>query len=328
MRRMSFNGITFNVIDALLALVVLLGAFGGWRRGFVVATLELVTLLASVLLAFLGYRYVAAFAEAQWPALGVWAAPVSFLASFVLLLLLIGALTRGLARAVPQRAHAHGFNRFLGLAPGIANGLVNATVIALLLLTVPLTDGLSKLAREGALAGRLGAPAQWLEAQLAPIFDPAVQRTLQAITVPPQSRASIPLRFQVANPRPRPDLEARMLQMVNAERAKRGLEPLRPDPQLVEVARGHSRDMFDRGYFSHVSPDGGTLAERMRKGEARYFVAGENLALAPTLDIAHQGLMDSPGHRANILRPQFGRLGVGVLDGGRYGLMVTQNFRN
>jgi uncharacterized protein YkwD len=319
---------SFNLLDVLLALVVLLGAFGGWRRGFVVASLELVTLLASVLLALLGYRYVAEFAEAQWPGLGVWAAPVSFLASFVMLLIVIGALMRGLSRTVPQRAHAHGFNRFLGLAPGALNGLINATIIALLLLTLPLADGLSRLAREGALASRLTVPAQWLEAQLAPIFDPAVQRTLQAITVPPQSRASIPLRFQVATPRPRPDLEARMLDMVNAERARRGLAPLKPDPQLVEVARGHSRDMFGRGYFSHVTPEGGTLAERMRKSEARYFVAGENLALAPTLDIAHQGLMDSPGHRANILRPQFGRLGVGVLDGGRYGLMVTQNFRN
>lgn len=319
---------SLNLVDGLLALIVLLGIFSGWRRGFVVATLELVTLLASALLALIGYGYVAAFAQTQWPALGVWAAPVSFLASFVLLLLVFGALTRALARAVPQRAHAHGFNRFLGLAPGAANGLINATVIALLLLTVPLADGLSKLARAGALASRLAVPAQWLEAQLATIFNPAVHRTLQAITVPPQSRASIPLHFQVANPRPRPDLEARMLEMVNAERAKRGLEPLKPDPQLVEVARGHSRDMFGRGYFSHVSPEGGTLAERMRKGDARYFLAGENLALAPTLDMAHQGLMDSPGHRANILRPQFGRLGVGVLDGGRYGLMVTQNFRN
>lgn len=319
---------TFNLVDALLAAIVLLGAFGGWRRGFVRSTLELVTLVASVLLAFLAYPRLAAFVQAQWPALGVWAAPLGFLACFVALLIVIGALTGSLGRAMPQRAHAHGFNRFLGLAPGAVNGLVHATVVALLLLTVPLFDGLSRLARDGTLAGRLAVPAQWLEARLAPIFDPAVQRTLQAITVPPESRASIPLRFQVANPRPRPDLEARMLDMVNAERAERGLSPLKADLQLAEVARGHSRDMLGRGYFSHVSPEGGSLAQRMRKSDARYLVAGENLAFAPTLEVAHQGLMDSPGHRANILRPQFGRLGVGVLDGGRYGLMVTQNFRN
>jgi uncharacterized protein YkwD len=97
---------------------------------------------------------------------------------------------------------------------------------------------------------------------------------------------------------------------------------------MAEVARAHSRDMFARGYFSHVSPDGGKLSERIRQRELRYLLAGENLALAPTLPMAHQGLMNSPGHRANILRPHFGRLGIGVLDGGAHGLMVTQNFRN
>jgi uncharacterized protein YkwD len=66
----------------------------------------------------------------------------------------------------------------------------------------------------------------------------------------------------------------------------------------------------------------------MRRGGLKSRAAGENLALARTLPMAHQGLMDSPGHRANILRPAFGRVGIGILDGGRYGLMVTQNFRN
>jgi uncharacterized protein YkwD len=66
----------------------------------------------------------------------------------------------------------------------------------------------------------------------------------------------------------------------------------------------------------------------MQAGKVSYLLAGENLALAQTVPIAHRGLMNSPGHRANILRPQFGRLGVGVLDGGRFGLMITENFRN
>jgi uncharacterized protein YkwD len=66
----------------------------------------------------------------------------------------------------------------------------------------------------------------------------------------------------------------------------------------------------------------------MRRDNVRFSTAGENLALAPTVQIAHTGLMNSPGHRANILRPQFGRVGIGIMDGGRRGLMVTQNFRN
>ena len=52
----------------------------------------------------------------------------------------------------------------------------------------------------------------------------------------------------------------------------------------------------------------------------------ENLALAPNVDIAHKGLMNSPGHRANILSPSFGRVGIGVIDGGGYGKMFAQEF--
>lgn len=66
----------------------------------------------------------------------------------------------------------------------------------------------------------------------------------------------------------------------------------------------------------------------MRRGKLRFAAAGENLALGRTLPMAHKGLMDSPGHRANMLRPAFGRVGIGIADRGRYGLMVTQNFRD
>lgn len=66
----------------------------------------------------------------------------------------------------------------------------------------------------------------------------------------------------------------------------------------------------------------------MRESEVRFRTAGENLALAPSVPIAHTGLMNSPGHRANILQSGFGRVGIGILDGGKRGLMVTQNFRN
>jgi uncharacterized protein YkwD len=66
----------------------------------------------------------------------------------------------------------------------------------------------------------------------------------------------------------------------------------------------------------------------MKAHNINYIAAGENLALAQTVEIAHMGLMNSPGHRANILNPKFGRIGIGIMDGGIYGIMVTQNFRN
>jgi uncharacterized protein YkwD len=86
--------------------------------------------------------------------------------------------------------------------------------------------------------------------------------------------------------------------------------------------------MFIRGYFSHYTPEGKDSFDRMRGAGIKFLQAGENLALAQTLSIAHQGLMNSPGHRENILRPMFGRIGIGVYDGGIRGLMISQEFKH
>ena len=84
--------------------------------------------------------------------------------------------------------------------------------------------------------------------------------------------------------------------------------------------------MFARGYFSHYTPEGLTPFDRMAQGDAYFTYAGENLALAPNVTIAMQGLMQSLGHRANILSANFGKIGVGVIDGGIYGQMFCQEF--
>ena len=119
-----------------------------------------------------------------------------------------------------------------------------------------------------------------------------------------------------------------MLDLINQERISRGIKPLKADPELVPVARADAADMFARGYFSHYTPEGEDPFQRMTDAGIKFRTAGENLALAPTLQIAHTGLMNSPGHRANILNPNFGRVGIGIMTGGRRGIMVGQEFRN
>jgi uncharacterized protein YkwD len=317
-----------NPVDILLLVIVLVGALAGWARGFLYSALDLVTLAASLAAAFIGWREVSEWVGQAAPAMGVWIAPLSFVGIFLLVHFVLGTAVLKLTLRLPRGVHQNIGNKLLGVLPGTVNGAVHAVVAAVLLLTLPLGARIGSWATGSALASRFAAPAEWVEVQLAPIFNPAVQRTLQALVVKPDSRESIPLRFRVASAPPRPELEQRMLELVNAERRAAGLKPLKADSEMTEVARRHSGDMLARGYFSHVSPDGKDLGDRMQQARVGYLAAGENLALAPTLSSAHAGLMRSPGHRANILRPQFGRLGIGILDGGRHGLMVTQAFRN
>ena len=170
--------------------------------------------------------------------------------------------------------------------------------------------------------------SEWANRKLAPVFDEAIRQTINSLTVKPGSDERINLTFKINNAVARPNYEAEMLQMINAERQKRGLKPLVADPEMQQVARAHSQDMFAKGYFAHDNLEGKDPFDRIRAANIHFRAAGENLALAQTVEIAHVNLMNSPGHRANILNPSFGRVGIGILDGGFYGLMISQEFRD
>lgn len=120
--------------------------------------------------------------------------------------------------------------------------------------------------------------------------------------------------------------EQQMLSLINKERTSRGLSALKVNSTLTQVARAHSRDMINRGFFSHNNPDGKSPFDRMKAAGVTYYTAGENIAGAPSVQSAHTNLMNSSGHRANILNSKFTEIGIGVVDGGRYGKMFTQNF--
>jgi uncharacterized protein YkwD len=154
-----------------------------------------------------------------------------------------------------------------------------------------------------------------------------------------------------------------VIRFTNEQREKEGLEPVQPDAPLREVATSHSRDMAQRGYFSHTSerddaPDI-PFGERVSLEKLGYRRTGENIALQPivesreietltsssgettqtvTLHFASyeelarktvQGWMNSPGHRKNILTPEFNAIGIGIATGEREGTpytYITQNF--
>lgn len=120
--------------------------------------------------------------------------------------------------------------------------------------------------------------------------------------------------------------EQQMLNLVNAERTKNGLAPLQIDMELVRLARMKSADMIAKNYFSHTSPTYGSPFDMMNSAGIAYRTAGENLAGAGSVTSAHTNLMNSSGHRANILNSAFTHIGIGIIDGGPYGKMFTQMF--
>ena len=323
---------SFNIIDLCLVLLIILMVLNGWRRGFLRGALDLLSWSVGLLAALRFYPAVARFIGNQfnwWS--DVWDRPVAFILIALITGVCIEFVGYALLTHLREDVHERRWNQILGVVPALASALITAAIVSALLLAIPLNEGIRERARESPLVNHLAVYTERLEVLLHPVsadLAEAIAETFNFLTIRPESSERVTLPYKVADTRPRADLEARMLELVNRERVAAGLKPLAADPQLTEVARSHSTDMFSRGYFAHDTPEGQDPFDRMRESGVRFITAGENLALAPTVQVAHTGLMNSPGHRANILNKDFGRVGIGIMDGGIRGLMVSQEFRN
>jgi uncharacterized protein YkwD len=130
-----------------------------------------------------------------------------------------------------------------------------------------------------------------------------------------------------------------LLQLINDSRADAGRNPLAFDAELVSAAGKHSDWMVAKDVFSHTGAGGSSASARMTADGYTWRAAGENIAYisgsgAATIDAAdverlHSILMNSPGHRANILSDTFTEIGIGITQGdykGRPAIFVTEDF--
>lgn len=110
-------------------------------------------------------------------------------------------------------------------------------------------------------------------------------------------------------------IEREVARLVNLERQKAGLAPLTFSEELARVARIKSQDMADKNYFSHTSPTYGDPFQMMRSFGIKFGYAGENIAKGyRSAESVMNGWMNSSGHRANILNPNFNKIGVGYVE--------------
>ena len=317
-----------NYVDLILILIISISAYAGWRHGFIFSLAELINWTGSLAVGFMIYPYLSAFFTKVFETESFWTTPLLFIASIILARLLLGVILDNLLKSVPASAHNQTANKLFGIVPGTANGLIFAALLSIVISGIPLGNNFSEEAQNSSLAFNLTSHTRWIENKARPVFRDMVNESGAIFTIHPETNKLIKLPFKLNTSQARPDLEARMLVLINHERAERKLKPLKADPLLRQVSREHSIDMFRRGYFSHHTPEGSDPFDRIRKANISFMIAGENLALSPDLKTAHSGLMESPGHKANILHRDFGRVGIGIIDGGVNGIMVTQNFRN
>lgn len=336
---LSIKQLGLNWVDFVIVLVFFFYGIEGFAVGFIVAFFDLLSFALSFVVALKFYSLFGELLVENFSmplgfanALGFF---IAAMLSEIVFNLLFRVLFKKMAKFFPDvdrsspnmpLAYLASANKLLGFLPGIASSVILLSFLLTVIISLPFSPFLKQAVSESKLGNPLVAKTQGVEKKLNEVFGGAVNDTLNFLTVKPQSEEFVKLNFKTTAVSVDETSERTMVLMLSRERTKRGLTPLVVDEKLRELARAYSKDMFARGYFSHYTPEGTSPFDRMAASDIVFEYAGENLALAPNTELAMQGLMQSPGHRANMLNENFRKVGIGVMDGGIYGKMFTQEF--
>lgn len=319
----------FNWVDWVIVGVVGYYALLGWEAGFSPLITSFISFVAAVWAAIFWQAPVAGFLTDKFGIASTWSIVLSYILIAFVVQEVVVEMLQALMSRIPKHIRESTFVDWLGAVVSALNGLIIIAFLLLVIQALPLRGTVKADVRSSRIGGVLVRTIE----KYGPIQSALEEVRAGAqkfFTIEPTSKKRITLDV---SPKPtdfRVDASAenKMLNLVNAERAKAGAPALVMDVNIVSVTRAHSRDMFERKYFSHYSPEGKDAGDRMTAGGASFTYAGENLAYAPDVETAHQGLMGSSGHKRNILDPQFRRVGIGIIATDSWGIIVTQNFAN
>lgn len=320
------------VVDLILIIFLLLYLIDGYRRGFLMLIFELLGTVASFYLAWLWGAKIG-----EWIAeVASFAAPaqrlIGFIAVWLILQLLYLAISTFVYPKIPPIIRFSLANRLLGLFPSLGKGLIVAAICLTLMVILPIKWPMRTIILNSALGGPLVAKTQQWQQKFVKTYSEEITQTLTFLTTTPivrrtdEKHETLSLHFKTSETTIDTRAQQLMLDLVNKERISNNLPALTASETLRAVAKAHGEDMLAQGYFSHYSLDGKDPFDRMDEAKISYLTAGENLAFAPTVQLAHSGLMNSPKHRDNILFPKFGRVGIAAIDAGFYGMMFVQVF--
>ena len=317
-----------NWVDLVILAVILSFAVEGQRRGFFVQVFDIFGFAVSLLASLNFYPQSAQILIRFFNLPKIAANPVGFLLVWVVVETLFFSIFSQIFRKLIFKFARNPVNRSFGILPASANALLFLSFLLLFVVSLPIRPDIKKDVFDSKIGSVLVDKASSLEKPFNSIFGPIAKQSLTFLTVRPEEKGTIPLEFTQSQLTVDRISEQKMFDLVNQERIRVGVKPLAWNEEQAGVGRAHSKDMFERGYFSHYSPEGKDVGDRLEEADIAYTIAGENLALAPDVIRAHNGLMNSEGHRRNILDPAFRKLGIGAIDGGIYGKMFTQVFTN
>lgn len=316
-----------NYIDYLIIAFLLIALIRGFSRGAIIVILDLVGFGVSIWLTILTAPYFELAVKRLVPLSDQVLRAAAFLVAY-LVAQTLWSVVSWLVLKIVHRFEGSLVNRLIGVFMSLFYTAALVGILLILVKSLPLDKQYREIVERSRLAPQIARLVEPLRPTVEKTLKTAIDQVTKFITIQPKSGERLNLHLSPGKLVENPAGEQAMLALVNQERATVGVKALQYDDQLRDVARAHAQDMWQRRYFSHVSPDGQDPFGRLEQAKVQFVTAGENLALAPNLDLAHSGLMNSPGHRANILQSVFGRVGIGIISGPPYGEMVVQVFKN
>lgn len=320
-----------NFVDLIIILVLIFYTIEGFSSGFIDSVLDLSAFIISFSAGLLFYSFFGRLIASSFSMPVGFSSAIGFFLAAFLAEIASSILLRAYAKDFFLKVSRKGISGILdGVLGGFSSFIAGVLLVSFLLtmaISLPLSPFVKKSVSTSKISKVLTANTQGLSKTINNVFGGAVNETLTFLTVEPKGDESVPLNFKTEDVKVDEASERDMLSEINKERKSRGIRTLEVGSQsLISVARAHCEDMFKRGYFSHNTPEGLSPFDRMTNAGISFTFAGENLALAPNTTLAMQGLMQSPGHKENILQANFGNVGIGVIDGGIYGQMFCQEF--
>ena len=320
-------------VDIIVVIVLIIYGIEGYLLGFFTSLVDLISFVASFIFGLSFYSVIAKFLVNFFNMPQGFANAVGFLVLAIVLEVVLNAAfkkfiftTVFFTKINTIKGKFSIAGNILGIIPGVFSAVVLCSFILSLIIALPFSVFLKHSVMDSKLGSLLVANTQSYAKSLNQVFGGAVNDTLSFLTVEPKSNQSVNLNFKTKNLSIDKAAQQQMFALLNNERISRGLRSLLFSQNLTMVGQAHCKDMFERGYFSHNTPEGESPFDRIVAADIPFKYAGENLALAPNTSLAMKGFMESEGHRANILSKDFGKVGVGVIDGGIYGQMFCQEF--
>lgn len=324
LNQLSFKGNWVDLVFILLVLYFLLT-----QSGLIKTFFEMLGFVFSIIFSYRFYYFFANLLINNFSIAKGFANVGGFLIAWFISEIIFSLIFYKFIYPLFKKFNRHPFNFALGLIAGVIQAGLLFLFIISLFFAFPIRGEIKRDIISSETGPFFVNLSSRFEKSIKNIFGEAIIETINFITIKPGSTDVVDLGISTSNVKFTVDeqSETTMFNLVNQEREKLGLKKLNFDGTIQQVARHYAQTMFENGFFSHISQvDGSTPKDRAEKGGVIFYVIGENLAYAPDVYLAHQGLMNSEGHRANILAEEFGRLGVGVIDGQYNGKMFVQMF--